>query len=132
MVRVQPARRIRRRLARVRRRHPLGGHGRARGCGNRLVRYRRRDDRLVRDPTATGRAGTAPLSQTTGIVGRTYLERGAPVVVLAQWAGAGPRNVLVSRVDDSRVVRPFRGLRRAVGEAPSGLEPLYEALQASA
>jgi acetyl esterase len=65
------------------------------------------------------------------VVGKTYVERGAPVVVLARWKGDGPRNVLVERADGSRVVRPFRGLRRAK-EAPSGLEPLYGALQAPA
>ncbi|MEP6910956.1 MAG: hypothetical protein ABI896_11070 [Actinomycetota bacterium] len=44
---------------------------------------------------------------------RTYLERGKPVVVLARWGpGGGPRNVLIRRADGSRVVRPFRGLRR--------------------
>lgn len=48
------------------------------------------------------------------IVGRTYLERGRPVVVLVQWGpGGGPRNVLIERADGARVVRPFRGLRRA-------------------
>jgi hypothetical protein len=47
------------------------------------------------------------------VVGRTYLERGEPVVVVARWGGAGPRNVLVRRADGSLVVRPFRGLRRA-------------------
>jgi acetyl esterase len=46
------------------------------------------------------------------IVGRRYLERGRPVVVLIQWAGRGPRNVLIERGDGSQVVRPFRGLRR--------------------
>jgi acetyl esterase len=45
------------------------------------------------------------------VVGRTYLERGRPVVVLVRWGGRGPRNVLVQREDGSRVVRPFRGLR---------------------
>jgi acetyl esterase len=49
---------------------------------------------------------------TGAIVGRIYLERGRPVVVLARWAGAGPRNVLVQRRDGTKVVRPFRGLRR--------------------
>jgi acetyl esterase len=47
-----------------------------------------------------------------GVVGRTYLERGQPVVVVARWGGGGPRNVLVRRADGSLVVRPFRGLRR--------------------
>ena len=46
------------------------------------------------------------------ITGRTYLERGRPVVVLVQWLGKGPRNVLIRRPDGSLVVRPFRGLRR--------------------
>jgi hypothetical protein len=47
------------------------------------------------------------------ITGRTYLERGHPVQVLIRWGpGGGPRNVLIERADGSRVVRPFRGLRR--------------------
>jgi acetyl esterase len=46
------------------------------------------------------------------MVGRVYLERARPVIVLARWAGAGPRNVLVQREDGTKVVRPFRGLRR--------------------
>jgi hypothetical protein len=50
------------------------------------------------------------------MIGRTYLERGSPVVVLARWTHVpgvrhAPRNVLVRRADDTRVVRPFRGLR---------------------
>jgi hypothetical protein len=51
---------------------------------------------------------------------RVYLERGKPVVVLARFgAGGGPRNVLIRREDGTRVVRPFRGLRRAVQERPA-------------
>ena len=47
------------------------------------------------------------------MIGRTYLERGRPVVVLTRWGkGGGPRNVLIRRADGERVVRPFRGLRR--------------------
>jgi acetyl esterase len=47
------------------------------------------------------------------MVGRTYLERGRPVVVVTRWGpGGGPRNVAVRREDGSTVVRPFRGLRR--------------------
>ena len=47
------------------------------------------------------------------IVGRRYLERGKPAVVLIQWGpGGGPRNVLIRRADGSRTVRPFRGLRK--------------------
>jgi acetyl esterase len=49
-----------------------------------------------------------------------YLERGKPVVVLVRFgAGGGPRNVLVQREDGTRVVRPFRGLRRALQERPA-------------
>lgn len=51
------------------------------------------------------------------MIGRTYLEAGRPVVVLVRWSGRGPRNVLVRREDGSRVVRPFRGLRRAIDRA---------------
>lgn len=47
------------------------------------------------------------------VVGRTYLERGEAVVVVARWGGVGPRNVLVRRAGGTLVVRPFRGLRRA-------------------
>lgn len=48
------------------------------------------------------------------MIGRTYLERGEPVVVLLRgtWAKGSPRNVLIRRADGTRVVRPFRGLRR--------------------
>jgi hypothetical protein len=62
------------------------------------------------------------------IVGRTYLERGKPVKVLVGWRQVRkaelpvvpglalkpwtPRNVLIERADGSRVVRPFRGLRK--------------------
>ncbi|WP_214417057.1 hypothetical protein [Sphaerisporangium fuscum] len=47
------------------------------------------------------------------MIGRTYLERGEPVVVLIRWGpGGGPRNVLIRRSDGSLVVRPFRDLRR--------------------
>jgi hypothetical protein len=49
------------------------------------------------------------------VVGRTYLERGRPVVVVVRWSGAGPRNVLVRREDGTLVIRPFRGLRLAGG-----------------
>jgi acetyl esterase len=45
-------------------------------------------------------------------IGGTYLERGRPVTVVARWSGPGPRNVLVQREDGTRVIRPFRGLRR--------------------
>jgi acetyl esterase len=44
--------------------------------------------------------------------GRAYLERGQLVTVERGWRGKGPRNVLILRADGSRVVRPFRGLRR--------------------
>jgi acetyl esterase len=45
------------------------------------------------------------------VVGRTYLERGQPVIVLVRWAHPGLRNVLIRRANGSLVVRPFRGLR---------------------
>jgi hypothetical protein len=45
------------------------------------------------------------------ITGKTYLERGLPVLVLIRWSGKKPRNVLIQRADGTRVVRPFRGLR---------------------
>ncbi len=68
------------------------------------------------------------------MIGRTYLEAGRPVVVLIRWGrtGAGPaapigklngsawgrrrapHNVLIRREDGTRVVRPFRGLRRVL------------------
>jgi hypothetical protein len=54
------------------------------------------------------------------VIGRTYLERGAPVVVLARWGpGGGPRNVLVRWADGSKIVRPFRGLRVPKSHVPS-------------
>lgn len=47
------------------------------------------------------------------VAGKTYLERGRRVTVLIGWGpGGGPRNVLIERGDSSRVVRPFRGLRK--------------------
>lgn len=49
------------------------------------------------------------------MIGKTYLLRGVPVVVIVRWrdgAPAGvPRNVLIELPDGSRSVRPFRGLR---------------------
>lgn len=46
------------------------------------------------------------------MIGKTYLERGRPVTVLARWNGKGPRNVLIRRETGELVVRPFRGLRK--------------------
>jgi hypothetical protein len=74
------------------------------------------------------------------VTGRTYYENGQPVVVLVRWGGqisqnepatgfidaaairirTGPRNVLVQRADGTKVVRPFRGLRRT----PPTISPL--------
>jgi hypothetical protein len=68
------------------------------------------------------------------MIGRTYLEAGEPVRVLIRWGRTGastdtpigkldgsswgrrraPHNVLIERQDGSRVVRPFRGLRKVV------------------
>jgi hypothetical protein len=49
-----------------------------------------------------------------GMIGRTYLERGQPVIVLCRsdYRRKSPRNVLIRRQDGSLTVRPFRGLRR--------------------
>lgn len=55
----------------------------------------------------------------SALVGRTYYERGEPVVILVQWSGKGPRNVRVRRADGTEVVRPFRGLRRSLDVATS-------------
>ena len=48
------------------------------------------------------------------MVNRTYLLRGIPVVVLAKWrhVKGAPRNVLIQFPDGTKVVRPFRGLRK--------------------
>jgi acetyl esterase len=46
------------------------------------------------------------------MIGKTYLERGKPVIILVRWNGPGPRNVLIQREDGSKIVRPFRGLRK--------------------
>jgi len=47
------------------------------------------------------------------VPGALYLERGKPVTILTPFgSGGGPRNVAIQRADGSRVVRPFRGLRR--------------------
>ena len=47
------------------------------------------------------------------VTGRTYFERGRPVVVLTAWGpGGGPRNVRIRRADGTTTIRPFRGLRR--------------------
>ena len=42
-----------------------------------------------------------------GITGRTYLERGKPVVIVTQWKGKGPRNVAIRREDGSVVLLPL-------------------------
>ena len=47
------------------------------------------------------------------MIGRVYMERREPVIVVVRWGpGGGPRNVLIERMDGTRIVRPFRGLRR--------------------
>jgi acetyl esterase len=58
-------------------------------------------------------ARTVRTRRGPGIAGRSYIERGRPVLVLIQWGpGGGPRNVLIRRDDGQDVVRPFRGLRK--------------------
>jgi acetyl esterase len=89
------------------------------------VRFRRRELAARIGPPTRGVDGnheatfsawrygkSAGVAAAAPIVGRVYLERGRSVVVLARWAGAGPRNVLVQHEDGTQVVRPFRGLRR--------------------
>lgn len=55
------------------------------------------------------------MSRGVAMVGKSYVERGRPVLVLLGWDGGGPRNVLIRREDGSTVVRPFRGLRKPKG-----------------
>jgi hypothetical protein len=57
------------------------------------------------------------------MVGRYYLLRGRPVLVLARWFHVRGRkgeirNVLLLLSDGTRVVRPFRGLRKLPKEIP--------------
>jgi acetyl esterase len=68
------------------------------------------------------------------VTGRTYLERGEPVVVMIRWVTLppataaviwhrpprrnAPRNVLIERAPGTLVVRPFRGLRRCPDTPP--------------
>jgi hypothetical protein len=63
---------------------------------------------------AEARPSASPRTDT--ITGRTYLERGAPVMVLVRWSGQGPRNVLIQRPDGTWVVRAFQGLRRTADD----------------
>jgi len=83
------------------------------GCGRVIVRRRSQsaaERHLLRAcPTCI----PIPAGGWGGIVGRVYLERGRPVLVLRRWGpGGGPRNVMIRRDDGSVTVRPFRGLRR--------------------
>jgi hypothetical protein len=60
-----------------------------------------------------------PSGGARNVEGRTYLERGRPVVVLTAWGpGGGPRNVRIRREDGTVTIRPFRGLRRAERSRP--------------
>jgi len=71
-------------------------------------------------------------SRAPGMIGRTYLLAGEPV--LERWAAMpaeaasaviwlyapkrnAPRNVLIRRADGSLTTRPFRGLRKIKGES---------------
>lgn len=71
-----------------------------------------RPQRSLDDYLAAARRASHATGATDNITGRTYLERGKPAVVLIRWSGHGPRNVLLQRTDGTRVVRPFRGIRR--------------------
>lgn len=78
----------------------------------------------------TGIAWAPPQTSRNSLRGRVYWERGQPVRILAQWGTkkqgeathGGPRNVLIRRLDGSRVVRPFRGLRKSP-PPPTPLRP---------
>jgi hypothetical protein len=59
-------------------------------------------------------------SRCDNISGNSYLEHGRPVRVLVRWSGKKCRNVLIERTDGTRVVRPFRGLRKLPPETPQG------------
>lgn len=68
---------------------------------------------------ATGWPWATAQTRDNSLQGNWYREGGQIVEVLVQWGckkrgetTGGPRNVLVRRTDGSRVVRPFRGLRR--------------------
>jgi acetyl esterase len=50
------------------------------------------------------------------ITGFIFLEKGNHVAVLGWWNGT--RDVLIERADGSRVVRPFRGLRKPLPQDP--------------
>ena len=83
------------------------------GCGRVIVRRRSQpaaERHLLRAcPTCT----PLPADRRGGVVGRVYLERGRPVLVLRRWGpGGGPRNVMIRRCDGSVTVRPFRGPRK--------------------
>ena len=64
------------------------------------------------------------------VTGRIYYERlqsgWVPVRILVQGNGGGSRNVLIERADGSRVVRPFRGLRRWPLKSASSHVPTVE------
>jgi hypothetical protein len=83
-------------------------HGTPGGAGA----HRRRGQRPCQRCVDAERVDHDNARRNPGIVGRTYLDHGQPVVVLTQWAGKGPKNVRIRRADGSECVRPFRGLRR--------------------
>lgn len=74
-----------------------------------------------REAENEGLGGAAPLALARQglvlrrhMIGKTYLLKGEPVVVLARWKGnACPKNVLIQLADGSKSVRPFRGLRKS-------------------
>ena len=81
------------------------------------MRFRQEETVATIGSASAGSIGPSGLLRarhsTEDVVGRTYLERGRPVVVVARWLGQGPpRNVLIRRDDGTLVVRPFRGLRK--------------------
>ena len=54
------------------------------------------------------------------MIGKVYLLRGEPVMVLAraEWLKGTPRNVLILLADGTQTIRPFRGLRIPLAPSP--------------
>lgn len=108
-----------------------GGGGPGRSRIRRVVRSSRAHSYLIVFRVRRRRAENGHPGER--VIGRVYMLRGEPVIVLIRWKhvspgecwrpdgnggfkwGRGrhaPRNVLIERMDGSLIVRPFRGLRR--------------------
>lgn len=72
-------------------------------------------DRLVdvTDQRIRGRAPSPKAQGGAGLVGRTYLLGDRTVTVLTGWGpGATVKNVMLQLPDDTKTIRPFRGLHK--------------------